>query len=76
MSIHQGHPYLHGTREVIALQNRTDEELETDSTIRVQAKDPRHPSGLGRPFNTCAKYLTALPVRYLRGQTYPHGESA
>ena len=65
--IRQGHLYQHGVIEVIALQTRTDEELETDSTIRVQAKDPRHPSGVGRPFNTCARYLTPLPLRYLGG---------
>jgi hypothetical protein len=76
MTIYQGHLYQHGTREVIALQTRTDEELSADSTVRVQAKDSRHPSGLGRAFNTYARYLVPAPMRYFQGQAYAQGEGA
>lgn len=76
MSIHQGHRYQHGVREVIALQSRTADELAADSTVRVQSIDPRHPSGVGRPFNTCARYLTPLPMRYFGGQVYAQDECA
>jgi hypothetical protein len=74
--IHQGHKYQHGVREVIALQTRTAAELAADSTVRVQAIDHRHPSGVGRAFNTCAHYLTPMPMRYFQGQAYAHGECA
>lgn len=53
--IQQGHLYRHGIREVIDLQTKTDEELALDS---------RHPSGIGRAFNTYAHYLTPLPMKY------------
>jgi len=72
--IHQGHKYRHGVREVIALQTRTAAELAADSTVRVQAIDHRHPSGLGRAFNTYARYLVPPPKRYFQGQAYVHKE--
>ncbi len=68
--IQQGHLYRHGIREVIALQTKTDEELSLDSRVRVQAKDSRHPSGIGRAFNTYAHYLTPLPMKY-HGNSIP-----
>ena len=58
--IQQGHPYQHGTRKVIVLSI-------DGGTARVQAIDTRHPSGLGRPFNTATVYLSPLPLRYLGG---------
>ena len=58
--IRQGDKCQHGTREVIVLH--IDGER-----ARVQAKDTRHPSGLGRPFNTATKYLSPLPLKYLGG---------
>jgi hypothetical protein len=76
MTIHQGHKYRHGVREVIALQTRTDDELSANSTVRVQAIDHRHPSGLGRAFNTYARYLVPAPMRYFQGQAYAYGEGA
>lgn len=72
--IHQGHLYQHGIREVIALQTRTDAELDADSMVRVQAKDSRHPSGLGRAFNTWARLLEPLPMRYFGGKTVDGAE--
>jgi hypothetical protein len=60
--IRQGQSYQHGSRRVIALTSGT-------GTIRVQVLDDRHQSGLGRIFNTWARYLSPLPQRYLGGQT-------
>lgn len=74
MSIHQGHLYRHGNREVIALQTRTDDELAVDSRVRVQVMDSRHPSGVGRAFNTYAHYLTPLPMKY-HGNAVPGSEA-
>lgn len=66
--IHQGDRCQHGTREVIVLAIDGDK-------ARVQAIDARHPSGLGRPFNTAAVYLTPLPLRYLGGALPGEGKA-
>lgn len=58
--IRQGHSYQYGSRRVIALTSGT-------GTIRVQVLDDRHQSGLGRIFNTWARYLTPLPMKYHGG---------
>lgn len=58
--IQQGDKCQHGNRKVIVLSI-------DGGTARVQAIDPRHPSGLGRPFNTATAYLSPLPLRYLGG---------
>ena len=58
--IQQGDKCQHGTREVIVLAIDGDR-------ARVQAIDHRHPSGLGRPFNTATAYLSPLPLKYLGG---------
>ena len=58
--IHQGHPYLHGTRRVIVLSV-------DGGRARVQVIDERLPSRLGRIFNTATAYLSPLPLKYLGG---------
>lgn len=56
----QGRSYQHGNIKVIALTSG-------ESSVRVQVLDPGHQSGLGRIFNTWARYLSPLPQRYLGG---------
>lgn len=65
--ISQGDKCQHGTREVIVLSI-------DGASARVQAIDTRHPSGLGRPFNTAAAYLAPLPLRYLGGALSGEGK--
>jgi hypothetical protein len=58
--IQQGRSYQHGNIRVIALTGG-------EGSVRVQVLDDRHQSGLGRIFNTWARYLSPLPQRYLGG---------
>ena len=53
----QGHAYDYGGREVIA--------LESGAAVRVAEIED---GWLGRPYNVCASWLTALPMRYFHGQ--------
>ena len=58
--IQQGHLYSHGVHRVIALTSGKER-------VKVQALTGTHPSGLGRPFNTHAMYLTPLGMKYHGG---------
>jgi predicted metal-dependent enzyme (double-stranded beta helix superfamily) len=58
--IQQGNLYQHGIHRVIALTSG-------EETVKVQALTGTHPSGMGRPFNTHALYLSPLPMKYFGG---------